>query len=168
MFQKLIKFNNKNNVVCFYPNVKQNGIHYETKKFGINEITNIKEKIKKSYKDVKIINAKQTESYYNDLAKISIESIKNRTYFVKKENNHIVLDNNLLVISNIVLLDELQYPNLSQYDYSCTKTMEIYKIGNMEVLFVSWNDQTTIYLDISAMKDTDEPLFTEIISIYNT
>ena len=165
MFQKLIKFNNKKNILCFYPNVTQKGIQYETKKFSINEITNIKEKIKKSYKDVKIISAKQTESYYKDLAKITIESIKNRTYFVKKENDHVVFDNNLLVISNIELLDELQYPNLSQYDYLCTKNMEIYKIENIEILFVSCNDQTTIYLDISAMKDTDEPLFTGIISL---
>ena len=168
MFQKLIKFNGKNNVLCLYPNVTQKGIQYETKKFGINEITNIKEKIKKSYKDIKIINAKQTESYYKDLAKVSIESIKNRTYFVKKENNHVMFDNNLLVISNIVLLDELQYPNLSQYDYSCTKNMEIYKIGNIEILFVSLSDQMTVYLDISSMKENDEPLFNDIIAIYNS
>jgi hypothetical protein len=157
MFQKLIKYCGKKNVLCFYPGVIKTNFKYETKKFSIDEIINIKEKIKKAYKDVKIINAKQIEYYYKDLVKVNIEIIKN--------NDHVILDNNLLVITNIVFLDELQYPILSHYDYTYSKNMEIYKIGNIEILFVSCNEQTTIYLDISSMKDNDELLFNQFLNL---
>lgn len=164
MFKTIIK-NKRNGILCLYPNVT-NGTHkLETRKYTVEEINAIKLKLKKISNNVKITNITQTETFYKDLIKVDVASAINidishmNTVFVKKENNHILFENNLLVISNVVKINEMQFPSLVQYDHTVVKDIEIYKLGNIEILFVLCKPQITVYFDVSCVDDGDEKLF---------
>lgn len=162
MFKKIIEYTNKNSILCLYPNITFNNYKYVTQKFTVEEANRIKARLKKTYKDITITSLRQTETFHKNLIKVQYT---NQIHFIKKENMHVIFDNNLLMITNITQLDESQYPVLSQYDHVCIKDTEIHKVGNIEILFVSCNEQVTVYMDVSNMKQTDEKLFDLLMAV---
>src|SRR5688572_22921190 len=128
MFKTIIE-NKGNGILCLYPSVfsepcSSNKVTHEahkleTRKYTTEEINTIKLKLKKLYNNIKISNITQTETFYKDLIKVDIKyTTTNNTFFVKKENSHILFENNLLITSNIIKINEIQFPSLVKYDHN--------------------------------------------------
>lgn len=166
MFIEITNLQNINNdkIIYVYPNIIQEQNKYTTKKLSENEINKIK-KIIKQYCNISQ-NIKQTEIFFKNLIKVNIkQNNKEEHYFIKKENNFKLLENNLINIFNIIQLNENQYPNLSKYDYMCVKNIEIYNIKSIKVLFISYNEETILCLDVTEMKKNEEEIFNKLINI---
>jgi hypothetical protein len=169
MFNKILNLNNQNKILCFYSDVTINENKYDVKRYNSTEVNNIKTALNK-YKNIKKLIFEQTESFYRNLIQVYFKYSNTSTnggcheenHFVKRNNESLVLENNLLIITTIEPLDEEQYPKLSKYDYTCIKHIDVYKVGNIDVLFTTFNNQISIHLDLSRMKKSDEKLFNEL------
>lgn len=164
LFENIIKTrdHDKYNSILIYPSVTPNKGGFQTKKIDKILLSKIKDKIKKFTKN-KSIHWQQIESYYKNLSKIEKIFLNGTTeinYFIKTNNNFVLeTNNNLVIFENVQNIAEDQFPSLSDYDKIVQKTMEKYNIENIDIIFISQDNETTIYVDASNVQTIDKIKF---------
>jgi hypothetical protein len=173
LFNKIIEIqkNNNYNQIYLYQSVikNQNSNSYETKKFDKKELDKLRDKLKKITKN-KVMIWQQSESYYKNLVKIEKlfqNGINDINYVVKlpsdfleeKKNNNF----DIIVLTRTENISEEQFPSLSNYEMIIKKNYEKYNIENIDVVFVSQNNETTIYIDVSNIQENDKIKFKNLL-----
>ena len=169
LFDKIIEIqkNNKYNCMCLYQSVSKNesSNSYETKKFDKKVLDKMRDKLKKIIKN-KVITWQQLESYYKNLIKIE-KLFQNGTseinYVVKSPSDFIEekKGNNfdILILTKTENISKNEFPSLSNYEMVLKKNFEKYNIENIDIIFVSQNNETTVYIDMSNIRENDKIKF---------
>ncbi len=170
-FDKIIERieKNKYNSVYLYPLVIQNENGCETKKLDQVTLNKFKEKLKKITKN-KVIVWQQIESHYKNLLKTEkiFQNGTNEIYYMLRSNNDFILEknnnnDNLVIMSNVEKINETQFPPLSNYDRIIKKNFEKYNFENVDIIFVSQNNETTLCIDMSNIQNNDKVKFQKLL-----
>jgi hypothetical protein len=171
LFDKIIekRERGKYNFVHFYPVVIKNENGCETKKFDQVALNKTREKLKKMIKN-KVITWQQIEFHYKNLFKIekTFQNGTNEINYMLRSNNDFMLEtynnsNNLVVLTNVENINESQFPPLSNYDKIIKKNFEKYNIENIDILFVSQNNETMLCVDMSNTQNNDKIKFKNLL-----
>lgn len=171
LFDNIIKKIEKGqyNSILVYPFITTNANRFETKKLNKDMFEKLREKIKKLTKN-KSITWQQNEFYYKNLLKI--EKIFNNgtqeiSYLTKSSNDFMFENNNLVIFSNFENISEIQFPPLAIYEKTIKKNFEKYNFENIDIIFISQDNETTIYLDLSKIKINDKIKFKNLLENFN-
>lgn len=170
LFDKIIETRerNKYNFVHFYPLVIQNENGCETKKIDQIALNKIREKLKKITKN-KVITWQQIESRYKNLSRVEkiFQNETNEINYTLRSNNDFIFEtnnsNNLAVLTNVENINESQFPPLSNYDKIIKKNFEKYNIENIDILFVSQNNETILCVDMTNTQNNDKIKFRNLL-----
>jgi|SRR3989344_4229895 len=173
MFDQILKQIKNKRTIYVFPNITKKDYQFITKKWNPEELELLRIKLNK-YTDIKYEQITQKETFYKDLVNVTIcsDNYCSNSY-IKKLINNIIVDDNLIVITDIILLDETQYPNLTKYDHTCLKTIDIYSIENIKVKCIhcnlinenDMNNCSTVCLDVSNVTKENVKIFHELVSL---
>jgi hypothetical protein len=168
IFEKLLELNNNNthNIHLFFVN-KQNENQFNTIKINQEKSKNLKQILKTKTKN-KILSWKQTNTNYKNITKT--EKIYNNetneiSFTINYPNGYIAFDNNLVIIENKDIADKSNFPSLEEYDNVINKSYEVYIFDNFDVVFVTQNNETIIYIDATNIKKENIKKFEEIFNL---
>jgi len=142
------------NFIRIYPKIEHDVDKqcYITNKMDSKTIQSMQKKLKKQTNHIETY--EQNEYYFNNLVKVE-KTYSNRVltgYFAKK-NSNCINDNMFVVCEQNEMIDSDSFPNLTEYDKIVNKKIEKYKINSVYFVFVTQNNETTYFIDVSNMQD---------------
>jgi hypothetical protein len=166
--EKILELNNNNkqNIHLYFVN-KQNENEFNTIKIDKEKSKNLKETLKTKTKN-KVLSWNQTNTCFRNLTKN--EKLYNNgtneiSFTINYPNNYISIDNNLIILENKDFADKSNFPSLEEYDSTINKAYEVYNFDNFDVVFVTQNNETIIYIDATNIKKENVKKFEEIFNL---
>ena len=145
------------NFIQVYPKLTYNKEKqcYITNKLDSKMYQSMQKKLKKMTNYVE--NYEQIEYYFNNLVKVEkIYSNKVLVEYFSKKNSNCINDGMFVVCERNEIIESDSFPNLTEYDKIVNKKIEKYKINSVYFVFVTQNNETTYYIDISYLKNIDD------------
>lgn len=137
-----------------------------TTKLNHEQSKNLKQFLKKKNK---ILSWKQIETNFRNLTKTEkiYNDGTNEIIFTNNyPNDYIIIDNNLIVIQNKDIVDKNNFPSLEEYDNVINKYCESYNFDNFNVVFITQNNETIVYIDIiNFNKKENNRIFENILNL---
>jgi hypothetical protein len=156
LFEKILENNNKSAHVHFGKQTSENS--FETLKFD-HDSSKILQLIIKKISGNKCKSWCQYDTYFNNMVKTE-KCYQNDTsetlYTINYFGDYNFADNQtLIVVENKEQINKENFPSLNDYDKIIKKKYDAYHIGSFDVVFVMQNNEITVYIDVSNMKNND-------------
>jgi hypothetical protein len=157
MYNQIIEKQQENITLYLYLNTVSTSTIYSPKQ--INSTKVIKKKLEKYTQNTSTKNI--IELHYKNLLCVYDEQSYN---YLKITNNKIMIDSNMLLISNVNHIPEEEFPKLKEYDYECKKQITYYHFNTFDVLFIEQNKETIVCIDVTKLND--EKQFNKILNLF--
>lgn len=165
VFKNILEYKNNSKSLNLYLGKKENDHQFTTLKLNKEQFKRIKTKLKN-----KSINSsfKQIETKFRNLSKIELiyNNSKNEiTYYNNLFNDFQIHNDYLLLNENKESIDNHCFPSLENYDSIDIKYFDVYNFKNFNLVFVTQNDETTVYFnftDTTTLKPNNEKEFEEV------
>lgn len=165
MLKHILEKKPQNSLVNFYITHEVIDRIVIVKKYDDDKINTIKKYIDKYPNSTYI----QSEKYYANLVNIEIKNQDGNEITQKYSriigSDSLMIDINMIVYKAYCDIKEEYFPKLSSYDYICNKIIQTYKIGNINIVFETFNSETSIHLDLTNVTIEDEEQFHKLCNL---